>query len=375
MLLAVVIVNYKVKYFAAQAVEAALAATRGMDARIYLVDNASGDDSIAYLRARYPEVCYIQNDNNEGFAKANNRAVRASQSRYVLLLNPDTIIGPDTLRKALDHMEQNERTAAVGVRMHDARGNFLPESKRGSVSLWSCACRFLGLARCFPKSRLFNRYYAGWLDKGEMHSVGLLSGAFMLLRRKAFEEAGLLDERYFMYGEDIDLSYTLRKLGYRCDYLPLPILHYKGESEAASGNRIRYRNAFFGAMQLFYAKHHPHNKLGQFLIAKAIPLLARRKEKAHSTVIPSVPTRSELNLLPIDLTPLTSSEPTPDTQLQSPLTPTTLPEGRNLLVTLAPDTYDSFLKLLVESEGRGCTFYTSRPDDGIILGPATVLPL
>ena len=208
-----------------------------------------------------------------------------------------------------------------------------------------------------------------------MHSVGLLSGAFMLLRRKAFEEAGLLDERYFMYGEDIDLSYTLRKLGYRCDYLPLPILHYKGESEAASGNRIRYRNAFFGAMQLFYAKHHPHNKLGQFLIAKAIPLLARCKEKAHSTVIPSVPTRSELNLLPIDLTPLTSSEPTPDTQLQSPLTPTTLPEGRNLLVTLAPDTYDSFLKLLVESEGRGCTFYTSRPDDGIILGPATVLPL
>ena len=113
-------------------------------------------------------------------------------------------------------------------------------------------------------------------------------------------------------------------------------------------------------MQLFYAKHHPHNKLGQFLIAKAIPLLARRKEKVHSTVIPSVPTRSELNLLPIDLTPLT---------------PTTLPEGRNLLVTLTPDTYDSFLKLLVESEGRGCTFYTSRPDDGIILGPATVLPL
>lgn len=358
MLLTVVIVNYKVKYFVSQAIEALRIASDGLDCATYVVDNASEDGSVEYLRKRFPEINIIANKANVGFAKANNQAVRTSQSKYVLLLNPDTLIGKDTLQQVLRHMESHPEVGAVGVKMHDAQGNFLPESKRGSVSLWSCACRFSGLSRLFPHSRLFNAYYMGWLNPTEPHSVGLLAGAFMMLRRDAFEEVGLLDERYFMYGEDIDLSYSLRQKGYRCDYLPMPLLHYKGESEAASGDPTRYRHAFFGAMQLFYEKYHPHNKLGQWIIGRAARILAHRhaqqtKEPAHA----HKRTLDDLDLLSIDLSQATKES---------------LPYNRNLLVTLSADTYDKFLALLSESEGLGCTFYTLHKDEGYILGPGGV---
>lgn len=289
MTLSVIIVNYNVKYFLEQCLCSLRVALRGLDAEVRIVDNGSTDGSVDYLRPLFPEVHFIENPDNPGFARANNQAIRASQGEYILLLNPDTLIGEDSLRSLCRFMDNHPEAGAAGVKMIDAHGAFLPESKRSFPSPWVSFCKLFGLSKCFPFSPLFAGYNLSYLDADGMHRVEVLAGAFMLLRREAIDRVGLLDESFFMYGEDIDLSYRIAQGGYVNYYIPERILHYKGES--AKQDDARYIKSFYGAMLIFYRKYHPKAarpvvgmiRLAVLLMASLTALLKRleRRRKPH----------------------------------------------------------------------------------------------
>lgn len=207
MKLSIVIVNYRVPYFLEQCLLSVRKSAQGIDTEVWVVDNNSGDGSVEYLQCRFPEVHFVANEENVGFSRANNQAIRLSKGQYVLLLNPDTLIGESTLRTVVDFMDSKPNAGGLGVKMLNGHGRFLPESKRGFPSPWVSFCKLSGLNRLFPHSSRFNRYHLSYLSRDEEHKVEVLSGAFMLMRREALDKVGLLDERFFMYGEDIDLSY------------------------------------------------------------------------------------------------------------------------------------------------------------------------
>lgn len=268
----IVIVNYNVKYFLEQCLYSVRAAMSGIDAEVFVVDNHSTDGSIEYLRPKFPEVVFIENQDNLGFSKANNLAIGQSRGEYVLLLNPDTVIGKNGLRSLCSFMDNNPESGGVGVKMIDGYGRFLPESKRSFPSPWVSFCRLSGLSRLFPMSRKFSHYNLLYLDENKTHQVDVLSGAFMLLRHNALDKIGLLDETFFMYGEDIDLSYRLILGGYKNYYIPERILHYKGES--TKHGDIKYIKAFYGAMLIFFKKYSPHlSWIMSFFIKSAIVLM------------------------------------------------------------------------------------------------------
>ncbi|MEM1219389.1 MAG: glycosyltransferase family 2 protein, partial [Bacteroidota bacterium] len=195
--LSVVIVNYNVRYFLEQALLAVRKAATGLPVEVFVVDNNSVDDSVQMVKDKFSEVKLIANTSNPGFSIANNQAIRESSGRYVLLLNPDTVVEEDTFRICLAFMDQHPDAGGLGVKMIDGSGKFLPESKRGFPNFFVAFCKTVGLSTLFPKSRLFNRYHLGYLDKDENHEVDVLSGAFMLMRRSVLDEIGLLDEAFF----------------------------------------------------------------------------------------------------------------------------------------------------------------------------------
>ena len=254
MKLSVVIVSYNVKYHLEQCIRSVKRASEGLDAEIWVVDNASSDGSIGYLQALFPDLHYICNTENVGFSRANNQAIRKSGGEYVLLLNPDTIVAEDTLRGCVDFLDTHPEVGATGVRMLNADGTFAPESRRGLPTPFTSFCKMTGLSALFPKSPVFGRYYMKYLDENKANPIEVISGAFNMLRRKALDETGLLDEDFFMYGEDIDLSYRLLKAGWQNYYLPYYILHYKGESTQKSS--FRYVHIFYQAMLIFFNKHY-----------------------------------------------------------------------------------------------------------------------
>lgn len=255
MKLSIVIVNYNVKYFLEQCLCSVRAAIAGMEVEVFVVDNNSADGSVEYLRPLFPEVVFIANNDNPGFASANNQAIRQATGEYILLLNPDTVIGEDSLRTLCFFMDEHPEAGAAGVKMLDGHGRFLPESKRSFPSPWVSFCKIFGLSKLCPNSRVFARYSLPYLSAGKQHEVEVLAGAFMLLRREALDKAGLLDESFFMYGEDIDLSYRIVLAGYKNYYIPERILHYKGESTKYAD--LKYVKAFYGAMLIFYRKYYP----------------------------------------------------------------------------------------------------------------------
>lgn len=257
MKLSVVIVNYNVKYFLEQCLCSVRAASIGMDVEVFVVDNNSSDGSMEYLKPKFPEIIFIENKDNPGFARANNQAIAQSKGEYVLLLNPDTIVGEESFRTLIYFLDEHPKTGGVGVKMLDGNGHFLPESKRAFPSPWVSFCKLFGLSKLFPNSRTFARYSLPYLSADKQHKVEVLSGAFMLMRREALNKVGLLDESFFMYGEDIDLSYRIILGGYQNYYLPERILHYKGES--TRHNDIKYIKAFYGAMLIFYRKYYPRS--------------------------------------------------------------------------------------------------------------------
>ncbi len=254
MKLSIVIVNYNVKYFLEQCLKSVHKAIHNIEAEIFVVDNNSVDGSLKMVRDKFPEVKIIANKTNVGFSKANNQAIRKSSGEYILLLNPDTVVEDDTFDKCLDFMDKHPEAGGLGVKMIDGKGNFLPESKRGFPSPATAFYKIFGLSKLFPKSRIFGKYHLGYLNKEETHQVDVLAGAFMLLRKKVIDETGLLDEAFFMYGEDIDISYRIIKAGYKNYYYPhTRIIHYKGESTKKTSTN--YVITFYKAMVIFARKH------------------------------------------------------------------------------------------------------------------------
>ncbi|MFP4664384.1 MAG: glycosyltransferase [Bacteroidales bacterium] len=252
--LSVIIVNYNVKHFLEQCLHSAFKASKGIDAEIFVVDNNSVDGSCNMVRKKFPEVNLIANRENRGFSAANNQAIRQATGRHILLLNPDTVVEEDSFVKILDYMDKHPDVGGLGVKMIDGKGHFLPESKRGLPTPRVAFYKIFGLSALFPGSKKFGQYHLSFLDKNNIHEVDILSGAFMWLRKEALDKTGLLDETFFMYGEDIDLSYRIQKAGYKNIYFPeTTIIHYKGESTKKGS--INYVRIFYQAMIIFAEKH------------------------------------------------------------------------------------------------------------------------
>lgn len=275
MKLSVIIVNYNVEHFLDQCLLSVLKACKKVDTEVFVVDNNSIDGSVAMVKERFPFVHLIENKKNTGFSYANNQAIKISTGEYILLLNPDTHVEEDTFEKIVSFMDAHPEAGGLGVKMIDGKGKFLPESKRGLPTPTVAFYKIFGLSALFPKSKLFGKYHLGYLDKDQIHQVEILSGAFMLMRKSVLDKVGLLDETFFMYGEDIDLSYRIILGGYKNYYFPeTRIIHYKGESTKKSS--VNYVFVFYRAMVIFAKKHFSqHNaKLFSFLINLAIYLRA-----------------------------------------------------------------------------------------------------
>ncbi len=273
--LTVVIVNYNVKYFLDQCLHSVMKAGEHIPAEVIVVDNNSSDNSVEMVREKYPEVTLIANKENLGFSKANNQAIRVARGDYVLLLNPDTLVEEDTFVKCVKFMDDHPDAGGLGVKMVDGKGRFLPESKRGLPTPMVAFYKIFGLAALFPRSKRFGKYHLGYLDPDKIHKVDILAGAFMMMRKTVLDKTGLLDEAFFMYGEDIDLSWRIRQAGYNNYYFPeTRIIHYKGESTKKSS--INYVLVFYNAMIIFAKKHFSKSNANifTFLIKIAIYLRA-----------------------------------------------------------------------------------------------------
>lgn len=274
MKLSVVIVNYNVKYFLEQCLHSVLVAINGLSAEVFVVDNNSVDGSIEMVADKFPQVQLIANKENTGFSMANNQAIRLAKGEYILLLNPDTVVEHDTFSKCVDFMDSHSDCGGLGIKMVDGKGRFLPESKRGLPTPLVAFYKIFGLSALFPKSKIFGKYHLGFLDKDETHVVDVLAGAYMMLRRETLDKTGLLDETFFMYGEDIDLSYRITKAGYKNYYYPgARIIHYKGESTKKSS--INYVFVFYNAMVIFAQKHFSQKNARLFSILIHIAIYLR----------------------------------------------------------------------------------------------------
>lgn len=256
MKLSIVIVNYNVRYFLEQCLRSVQKAIGNRsDIEVYVVDNASVDRSSEMVREKFPWVRLIESKENLGFSKGNNLALEKAEGEYVLLLNPDTIVQEDTFDKCIRFMDEHTDAGALGVKMIDGKGVFLPESKRGLPTPEVALYKILGLNKLFPKSKKFGKYHLGYLPVDEVNEVEVLSGAYMFIRKSVLDKIGLLDETFFMYGEDIDLSYRITKAGYKNYYFPeTSIIHYKGESTKKGS--VNYVFIFYRAMIIFSKKHY-----------------------------------------------------------------------------------------------------------------------
>ena len=287
----VIIVSYKVRYYIEQCLNSVLRSVP--DAQILVVDNNSDDGSVEFLHERFLQIEVIANDFNAGFGKANNMALSKVQGRYVLFLNPDSVVAERTIPGCIEYMDTHPEVGAVGVRMQYGDGRFALESRRSlptpSVSFW----HMTGLGRLFPKSKVFAKYHRTYLDKDCVCPVDVVSGAYMFVRKEALDKTGGFDEAFFMYGEDIDLSYRILLEGYQNRYLPLPIVHYKGES--TNKTSYRYAKVFYDAMLIFFKKHfHRYSRLFALLVWIVVSfkkigtfigenLLARSRKLADNT--------------------------------------------------------------------------------------------
>ncbi|MFN6946739.1 MAG: glycosyltransferase [Cytophagaceae bacterium] len=269
--LSIIIVNYNVRHFLEQTLRSVSHAIKNIETEVFVVDNNSVDGSVEMVRSNFPWVRLIENKTNTGFSKANNQAILQSSGEYILLLNPDTIVQEDTFLQCYQFMDKHPKAGGLGVKMLDGKGKFLPESKRGLPSPEVAFYKIFGLSALFPKSKRFGKYHLGFLDQDQTHEVEILSGAYMFLRKSVLDKVGLLDEEYFMYGEDIDLSYRILKAGYKNYYFPeTRIIHYKGESTKKTS--INYVFIFYKAMIIFAKKYFSSKnaKTFSFLINAAI---------------------------------------------------------------------------------------------------------
>ena len=263
MRLSVIIVNYNVKYFLEHCLLSVRKSSANLNTEVIVVDNHSTDGSLEYLQCEFPEVKFIVNPANTGFSKACNKGLEYAAGEFILFLNPDTIVAEDCFLKCISFFEAHSDCGAIGVKMIDGGGNFLRESKRSFPSPLTSLYKLSGLSRLFPASKTFSRYHLGHLDKNNDHEVDVLAGAFMMVRKKVLDDVGSFDETFFMYGEDVDLSYRIQKAGYKNYYFSgTTIIHFKGESTRHGS--LNYVKMFYNAMSVFVRKHYGGTKAGVF---------------------------------------------------------------------------------------------------------------
>jgi GT2 family glycosyltransferase len=264
MQLSIIILNYNVRYFLEQCVLSVQEAITAIDAEIIVIDNNSSDDSVLMMQEKFPYVKLIQNKENFGFPKGNNIGFRQAKGKYICILNPDTVIGEDTFIKILAFAERQKNLGIIGCKLIDGTGNFLPESKRGIPSPWIAFTKICGLYKLFPKSKLFNQYYAQHLSENETGKAAVLVGAFMFLESRLYQELQGFDEDCFMYADDIDLSYRALQKGKNNFYFhETTVIHYKGESTIKDE---KYMKRFQEAMNFFYEKHFKKSLFFSFFI-------------------------------------------------------------------------------------------------------------
>lgn len=257
--LTVIIVSYNVRELLRKCLETVIRAGQGIDLEIYVVDNNSDDNSSSMVAGEFPHINLISNETNTGFSTAGNQAIRLAQGRYILLLNPDTLIGEDALTRCIEFMDSHDDAGALGVKMVNGEGEFLPESKRALPSSLSAFFKSFGLSFLFPGSKIFNRYYLTETGTDETSKSEVISGAFMFIRKETLDRTGLLDEDFFIYGEDIDLSYRIIESGYNNYYFPqVTITHFKG----CSTPRHKYDDIFhfYKAMRIYIRKRRAGGK-------------------------------------------------------------------------------------------------------------------
>lgn len=290
----IIIVNYNVRHFLEQCLVSVQKAITKLKAEIIVVDNASSDDSMQYLPPLFPTVNFILSKENLGFAKANNIALNQAQGEYILFLNPDTLLQPDTLEKCMEFMRQKADIGALGIKMLDGNGKYLPESKRGFPSPLTAFFKLSGLTSLFPTSKFFAHYYMGHLNNKENHQVEVLSGAFFLVPKHVLDKTGSFDERFFMYAEDIDLSYRIQVAGYKNYYFAeSSIIHFKGES--TNLDSIRYTKLFYKAMDQFVRKHYTGSQSFLFIAFMRLGIVIRGGASAVGNLLRQIKKRTFTN--------------------------------------------------------------------------------
>jgi len=264
-LLSVIIVNYNVKYFVEQCLQSVFKAAKNIDCEVFVVDNNSIDGSVEMIKQKFSKVKLIVNTENPGFSKANNQAISQASGEFILLLNPDTLVSENTFDVCIDYMRKHQECGVLGCKMLDGTGQILPESKRGFPKISTSFFKLTGLYRLFPKHKVINHYYLGDKSYDENCEAEILTGAFFFMRKSAQEKVGLLDESFFMYGEDIDYSYRFLLAGYKVAYVAdTQIIHYKGESTKKGS--LNYVRVFYQAMIIFAKKHFTGSKAGGYII-------------------------------------------------------------------------------------------------------------
>ncbi len=268
--ISVIIVSYNVRLFLEQTINSVLKSIGELAVEVIVVDNNSSDNSIEHIKSSIAHpIKFISNEENVGFAKANNQGIEQANGKYVLLLNPDTVIQEDTLSKCFSFAEANSKVGAIGVKMVDGSGKFLPESKRSIPTPLNSFWKLTGLSKIFPDSKLFSGYNLGHISEDVDAEIEVLCGAFMFMPTQVVKEIGLLDDDYFMYGEDIDLSFRILRAGYKVWYLgSSSIIHYKGQSTQKSS--LGYVNTFYNAMSIFAGKHYGSSRMLLIILSIAI---------------------------------------------------------------------------------------------------------
>jgi GT2 family glycosyltransferase len=287
MQLSVIILNYNVRYFLEQCVLSVQEALSAIDAEIIVIDNNSSDESCLMMQEKFSSVKLIQNKENFGFPKGNNIGVSEAVGKYICILNPDTVVSEDTFTKILAFAEKQADLGIIGCKLIDGTGSFLPESKRGIPTPWIAFTKISGLYKMFPKSKLFNQYYAQHLEENQTGKVDILVGAFMFLKRDLYLELNGFDEDCFMYADDIDLSYrALQKHKSNYYFHETTVLHYKGESTVKDE---KYMKHFQEAMNFFYQKHFKKSWFFTFFIQIGIWFFSFAKMFQGKTKVKPLP--------------------------------------------------------------------------------------
>ncbi len=267
--LSIIIVNYNVKVFLQNLLDSIQKASKEIKSEIIIVDNASDDGSVEFLREKYPSVKLIVNEANLGFGKANNIALKEAKGKFILLINPDTIVAEDTFVKMISFFSETPEAGLAGCKILNPDGTLQLPCRRSFPGPWTSFTKVTGLSTLFPKSKIFARYNLTYLDENQTYEVDAISGSFMMMRKEVYEKVGGFDEQFFMYGEDLDLCYRIQKAGYKVYYVhSTQIIHYKGESTKRSS--IDETKVFYKAMHLFVKKHLSTSFLVELILQTAI---------------------------------------------------------------------------------------------------------